>query len=479
MKSFARRHKKKLIALALLVCAPVAAHGTVAWTTRIRPPAVELPRDAAIDGPDGIRHVGAGYTRVRAGIREVLLEGPPERIGAEQARLLRERMVENELVLWSDFSKFVPVAAARTLMFDLSRVRYRHIDSGIPEARRRELAAQAAAFAPDPYEDHLPTYHRMVFFHALYDIALSFEHSPLLGCSSFVLGPTRTKGGHTLLARAFDFEAGDVFDRDKAVFLVKGDGALPFASVAWPGMIGVMSGMNSEGVALVVHGGRAKEPQAEGEPVIFSLREVLERAKDTDEATHILSTQRVMVSHMVLVADAHGKSAVVERAPGAQAFVREAIALTNHFEGPLASDPKNLRVRENTTTLPRRARLDEMLAGLAPNEGSVQKAVAMLRDHTCAGGAVCELGDRRTIDATIATHGIVADTTERVLWVSAGPHLSGRFVKFDLKAIFASDHDPTKDTEPETIAEDPILFDGRYEAAHARAGAPRVGGDKK
>jgi isopenicillin-N N-acyltransferase-like protein len=479
------RHRKKIIALVTAVAIGPIAHGVIAISTPMDPPPLGAPGDLPMRDESGVRHVGPGYARTREGLREVYLRGSPEQIGTEHARLVHEAMVTNEDELWDSFSKVVPLAPARALMMDVGRLRYRNVDRGIPEPRRRELAAQSRAFDPDPFTPHLPTYHRMVFLHALYDIALSFEHSPLIGCSAFVLGPEATENGHTLLGRAFDFEAGDVFDRDKAVFFVAGDGVLPFASVAWPGLVGVMSGMNAEGVAIIVNGGRAREPQTTGEPVIFLLRDVLERAHDTAEAVAILRSQSVMVSHLVLVADAKGATAIVERAPGAEPFVRDHFAdpdrvpLTNHFEGPLAADERNQTVRAHTTTLPRRARLDELLHDVGPHEGSVDRAVAMLRDHTCAGGAACELGDRRAIDALIATHGIVADTTDRVLWVSAGPHLSGKFVRFDLRLIFAPDHDPSRDPPPQTIPEDPIVHDGRYAAGRAHAGRPRFGGDAK
>jgi isopenicillin-N N-acyltransferase-like protein len=234
---------------------------------------------------------------------------------------------------------------------------------------------------------------------------------------------------------------------------------------------------------VVVNGGRAKEPLTVGEPVVFMLRDVLERAHDTREAIEILRAQSVMVSHIVFVADASARFAVVERAPGVPAFVRDSfadtdrVAVTNHFEGPLADDPKNLAVRAKTSTVPRRQRLDEMLEAVGPHEATVERAVAMLRDHTCAGNVACDLGDRRAIDALIATHGIVADTTDRTLWVSAGPHLSGRFVRFDLRTLFATGHDPAADPDPLVIGEDPILHDGRYEAGRAHAGKPTVGGD--
>jgi len=477
-----RKHPKVLSLLACMLVGVPLVHAAVGLGTRMTPPAVAVTEEHAILR-DGIRWVGRSYARTRAGVREVHLVGAPETIGAAQTRLNYDHMIDNEGALWRDFSALVPFWPARELMMDLSRVRYRRVDEGFPEARRREVAAAAKAFDPDPFASHLPTYERMVFLHALYDIALSFEHSPLIGCSTFGLGPEATRDGHTLLARAFDFEAGDVFDRDKAVYFVKGDGVLPFASVAWPGLVGVLSGMNLEGVAVVVHGARARAPLTVGEPVVLMLRDVLERAHDTDEAIEILRHQSVMVSHIVIIADARGHFAAVERAPGALPFVHdhwrdpERIGVTNHFEGPLADDARNVAVRATTTTLARRARLDEMLARVGPHEADVTRAVAMLRDHSCAGGAECELGDRRAIDALIATHGIVADTTDKVLWVSAGPHLSGRFVRFDLRAELGVSHDPTADGALEELPEDPILHDGRYDAGRARAGDLRRGGD--
>jgi isopenicillin-N N-acyltransferase like protein len=466
---------RAIAVLAALIASAPLAHLAIGWCTRMTPPHVDVGADHVIDQA-GVRRFGPSYARMRGGVREVYLAGDATAIGTAQSRLNYDHMMANETTLWRDFAHYVPLAPARALMMDLSRLRYRHLDRGLDEARRQEIAAEALAFSPDPFSSHMATYERMVFLHSLYDIALSFERSPLIGCSTFGLGPGATTNGHTLFARAFDFEAGDVFDQDKAVFFVRRDGTIPFASVAWPGLIGVMSGMNAEGVAVVVHGGRARTPLAEGEPVVFALRDVLEGAHDTNEAIAILRRQEVMVSHIVIVADARGHFAVVERAPGVDAFVRDSfpdpdrIAVTNHFEGPLASDPKNAFVRAHTTTLARRARLDEMLAAVGSHEADVPRAISMLRDHQCVSGTACELGDRRAIDALIATHGIVADTTAHTLWVSAGPHLSGHFVRFDLDVELAPSHDPASDGEPETIGDDPILHDGRYDAARARAG---------
>lgn len=493
-RGWPRRHRKKLVALAAVILLPVLAHVAVGCVTRISPPDVPTPRFTANETAGGVRRTARGWTTVR-GVRLVYLAGTPEEIGAQHTALLYDRMAEDERVLWDGFAELVPFAPARTLMFDIGRFRYRAVADGFPDARRRELAAEAGAFVPDPYAGHLPTYQRMVMLHALYDIALSFERSPLLGCTAFGLGPEATADGHTLFARAFDFEAADVFDKDKAVFLVHEDGKIPFASVAWPGFVGVVTGMNAEGVAIAVHGGRAREPSTTGVPVAFTLREVLATAHDTEEAVAILSRLPAMVSHIVFVGDSAGRFVVVERAPGVPAHVRSSFthpskpSVTNHFEGPLAGDPRDDRVRKTTSTLARRARIDELLATIPPKSGTALRALEVLRDHGCAGGPTsgtavqesCPLGDRRAIDAFIATHGVVADLTTHTLWVSEGPRLSGRFVKVDPATLVRRNDGQPPDVPSEsleTLPPDNALHDGRYVEGRARAGGPLLHPDR-
>ncbi|HVJ94842.1 MAG TPA: hypothetical protein VM580_33895, partial [Labilithrix sp.] len=95
-------------------------------------------------------------------------------------------------------------------------------------------------------------------------------------------------------------------------------------------------------------------------------------------------------------------------------------------------------------------------------------------------GAACSLGDRRAIDAFIATHGVVADLTARALWVSEGPRLSGRFVKVD-PALLVTRSDGQPPDVPaldalEVLPPDPALGDGRYLEGRARAGGPLLKG---
>jgi hypothetical protein len=184
------------------------------------------------------------------------------------------------------------------------------------------------------------------------------------------------------------------------------------------------------------------------------------------EAIAILERKAPMVSHLVMLVDASGDVAIAERAPGEKLFVRRGrgkVPLTNHFEGPLGDDPANKIVETVTSTRPRRIRLDELLSNL-PQGASVQDVVGVLRDRRGVGGEALPLGNRKAIDALIATHGVVMDATARAIWVSEGPHLVGRFLRFDIAKLLDPAFEPKPDEELTTIPEDEILSNGTYDA---------------
>jgi isopenicillin-N N-acyltransferase like protein len=471
--SFFGRHWGKLGAACLLLTI-AAAHIAVGARARLSPPSIAEPQGEARQVSSTLRRFGESYALSRGKILEVGLSGNPEQIGFQHARLLYPEMVENEGILLGRFQGQVSNPVARGLLLDLAELRYAHVDRGMSLSRRIEIAAGARGFRPDPYASLFPTYQRFVYLNALYDIALSFEHSPLIGCTTFTIGGDALEDGGGILARAFDFEVDEIFDRHKAVFLVREEGQIPFASVAWPGLLGVVSGMNAEGVAIVVHGARAGAPRAEGEPVVHALRRVLSTARSTDEALAALAAQPAMVSHILILSDRSGRAAAVERVPGQPNFVRflaSKAATTNHFEGPFSTDPKNLSVRAATSTLPRRTRGDELLARLPrqlSTNDAVTSAVALLRDRKGLGDADLALGNRSAINALIATHGVIMDTKRRVLWVSESPHLLGRFVAFDLKRLLSANYQPESAPELEASDEDPLLTSGDYARFRAK-----------
>lgn len=467
--------------LALLLLLPLLLHLTIAAGTRMEPPPIaqRSARPVAAED-DPTRHdLGRSYLRRRGAISEIRLTGTPEQIGHAHVALAYDEVVAIERTMHEQFAHFVPFAPARWAIVDFARWRFRDLDLTLGTARRRELAAYAASFVPDPYQDQMETYQRVVFLNSLYDIMLSFERSPLVGCTSLVLSGAATADQHVLVGRNFDFEGPQILDDRKAVFLVFETGRVPYATVSWPGFVGAATGINAAGVAVVVHGARAGEPRRQGSPVTLTVRAVLAEATDTAHALDVVARHDAMVSHLLLLADGHGEVAVVERAPGVPDHVRrrrnDTLALTNHFEGPLAADPANLEVRRQSSSVPRRQRMDEILENLAPGV-TVQRVVEILRDRRALGGAALPLGNRSSVDALIATHSVVMDLTGRALWVSEGPHTLGRYLRFDLSKLLDPSYVPAGSEPLETVAEDPILRDGRYEAWRA-SGSPREGAE--
>ena len=92
--------------------------------------------------------------------------------------------------------------------------------------------------------------------------------------------------------------------------------------------------------------------------------------------------------------------------------------------------------------LARRTRGDEIVER-PPSPVTPAAVLTLLRDRCGPGNVKLPLGDRRAIDALIATHGVIFDTRTRTLWVSEAPHLLGRFVAFDLVRMLDDDYQPS------------------------------------
>lgn len=456
------------IGIGLLLGIPLGAHVAVQRASRVEAPKVDLPV-LALSRTPSISRAGRSFVRRNGKILEVFLRGSPAEIGRAHALLLYDDMVETERVVWRLLDDKVPSRFARLVLLDTGQFAYRHVADWMPAPRRVELAAAAASFDPDPFADRFSTFQRFVYLTALYDISLAYERSPLVGCTTFTFAGDAAAAS-PLLARAFDFDVDDIFDDRKAVFFVEEDGMIPFASVAWPGLVGVVSGLNRAGVAAVVHGARGGPTRTTGEPVVHELRRMLSTAHTTSEAILTLEKSEPLVSHIVVISDAGGHSVAVERIPGARPFARELgtrSAVTNHLEGPFSNDPKNLRVREISSTLARRARGDELVRGVT-NPATAVDAVRLLRDRKGAGDTPLPLGDRKAIDALISTHAVVMETATKRLWVSESPHSLGRFVAFDLEKLFGQTADDPPPPHDE-IPPDPLLDTDEYKRLPPRS----------
>lgn len=422
-----RALKRALIALGAVAGTAVAALSLAVSRSAVAPPATTID----------LRAPGPGKRERVEGVWFLWLSGPPEVRGADMYRLSGEVMGRIDGSMHQTFAELVPSWPLRKAVEAFGRIAARNLDEDIPVEIQREIVGQVYAY-DDPFGDGGGKYSRFLSYLALHDLAQTIERSPLIACSAFaVTGPASASGG-TLLGRNFDFEAGRIFDEEKSVSVFRPEQGHRFATVAWPGMNGVVTGINERRVWVSVNAARSDHESSRGTPVSLLIRQVLETADDADHAARLLRQAHTRVADLYLVGDRE-RAFVVEKTPERAALrapERDRLIVANHFLNPeLRADARNQALERQTSSVVRFERLRQQVADAnAPLD--VRGALAILRDRTSPQGEPYPVGDRRAIDGYIATHGVIADLGRDALWLSGAPHLSGRWLGVKLGALF-------------------------------------------
>jgi isopenicillin-N N-acyltransferase-like protein len=202
-----------------------------------------------------------------------------------------------------------------------------------------------ALSAANRFEDELRPEHREEV-HALAGRIQVDERETMLGqcfldlaqlsaCSTITLPAAAAPDHVARFGRNLDFWSLNLADKYTTVFIVHpNDGRYAYMAVGWPGMIGVLSGMNEHGLCLanmeVPRGPRLPTAM----PYTLLYRTVLERCRNVQEAVDLLQKTPCQSANNLMLMDAAGNRAVVELAP-ATVHVRwgsddSALISTNH-----------------------------------------------------------------------------------------------------------------------------------------------------
>jgi predicted choloylglycine hydrolase len=162
--------------------------------------------------------------------------------------------------------------------------------------------------------------------------------TPMSACSTITL-PAEAAPDHVArFGRNLDFPALNVADKHTVLFIYHpSDGRYAFAAVGWPGMAGVLSGMNEHGLALANMEVKRPARLPSAMPYTMLYRTVLEKCKTVDEAIDLLGKTPRQTPNNLMLMDAAGNRAVVEITPEAIAVRRgpqgAALMSTNHQRG--------------------------------------------------------------------------------------------------------------------------------------------------
>jgi len=410
------------------------------WTAKPPP----MPADVSVmqlnpePAPGGRMRMGECWTERRDGMLVVRLKGKPFDMGYASGRLLREQTHTLEKEFLEMIRGYVPQDWKINLLKNYITYRNRHLSEFIPVEYRLQLLG-ATLGCPDIHPQFGDYYDRVLNYHAAQDVSYMMIDNPLVsraGCTAFAAWGSASDGGHLITGRNFDWEAAEVFSRDRVVILCEPEDGIPFISLAWAGMAGVVSGMNRAGISVTINGAPCDLPAETASPVAMVARDVLQKTRNLKEALEVIRNSKVFVSTIWLLGSrADGKFVVVEKTPEATA-VRESdsdsIIAANHFQTDgMKFLERNTNFMAEATSVPRYARIDELLRQ-ARGKVDSRLAAEYLRDRKLPGGVVAGETHRGTLNACIATHAVVMDLTTGIFWAATPPNQLGKFVAFDV-----------------------------------------------
>ena len=448
--------------------------GFVVWalTTCFAEPPELAGRPAILDaklenGAAGRTHLGKSWFEKLDGRSLLYLEGDPFTLGYSNATLTAEFLTAQELTLMDTVRTFLPGTISFYGAALLVLVHNRNLPDYVAEDHKLEIYGLAydRGDGTDPYPEFGSRYHRILNYHAAHDISHWIFDQPVIGCTSFAASGDRTRDGHLIVGRNFDWESGGHFDTRKVIALYRPTKGHAFLSVSWPGMAGAVTGLNDAKIFCSINGAHTEHMGlGVGRPVSLVVRDILQHATTLGDAAERVRRAPVFVADSFLIADGKtGEAIVVEKTPNTCAVRRMQAGLivqANHFETPeLEKDRGNLQYMRDGTSVHRRARLVELLQRHDGKLG-VSAAVEILRDRRGPGDAPRALGHRSTINAMIATHSVVADVTQGVLWVSQGRHQLGAYNSYTIDRFGLPPWDQIDRTP---LPKDLVLTDGSFE----------------
>lgn len=406
----------------------------------------------------------------KQGLWELYVEGNPLELGLTTGSLTQELFHKQEDALLSKVNDLVPSKTKQYLLRKFLAWFNRKMYLNIKEEYKTEIYG-ISRYASNDYTHIAEAYPRVLYLHGAHDIGHALQDLALVGCSSFAAWGDKTEDGKLIIGRNFDFYAGDDFAKEKIIAFVNPDDGYKFMSVTWGGMIGVVSGMNDQGLTVTINAGKSKFPLVAKTPISLITREILQYASTIAEAVAIAKKREVFVSESIFVGSAKDKKAsIIEVSPKNFGVYdvqnSNQLICSNHFQSAAyAQDKKN---QEHILKSHSKYRYERMVELLDENPKVNPKiAVDILRNKEGLDEKEIGFGNEKALNQLLAHHGIVFKPEELLVWVSSNPYQLGEFVAYDLNEVFKDNDDTDSKTSFSrtslNIAEDPFLHSGAYQ----------------
>ncbi|MDR0660414.1 MAG: C45 family peptidase [Prevotellaceae bacterium] len=401
-----------------------------------------------------------------SGLWELKISGEPFDRGVAAGKLTDSLLYFQEKVFVDQIREMIPSDGYLKLLRFFIIIFNRNIGEHVTEEYRNEIYGISLS-CTDEFDFIGTPYERQLNYHGAHDIGHAMQDHMLVGCSSFAVWDKYSTDSSLVVGRNFDFYMGDTFAQNKVITFCNPSEGYKFVSVGWAGMIGVLSGMNEEGLTVTINAAKSSMPTSAKTPISLLTREILQYASTIDEAYAIAQKRQTFVSESILVSSAKdGRAAIIEKSPkkiGLFTSFDGKVICTNHFQSDeFKDDKRNMENIETTDSYYRYQRLEELLQNEEPIDQ--HKAISILRNRMGKNGIEVGLSNEMAINQFIAHHSVVFKPEERIMWVSTQPWQSGKFVAYDLNKIFNDTLNFSQElyTADLAIAADTLFLSNQY-----------------
>jgi len=263
--------------------------------------------------------------------------------------------------------------------------------------------------------------------------------TPGFACSAFALTGRASATGAPIHGRNLDYVVHDGFvDPDGivprelrqhvVVFVVRPSRGQPFASIAWPGFVGLVTALNADGLSLACLTSTVGRETANGTPLLLLYRAISQYASTLDEVEWLLRGARRTIGNNLTAASGPANSACSFELTMSRvrtvATVDGLVGATNHFQHPAMAELQTGWVVSSSEN--RLVRIREMFGS---GSHGIAEAQAALTD-LCPPAGASDVWDCMQNPGTI--YSSVADPAALRLWVRANDRPDRGWVELDL-----------------------------------------------
>ena len=399
-----------------------------------------VPAEVLYNDTLDLRYYDGNFLRhSESGLWELFVKGDAFQRGEAIGKLSSDLLHYQEKVFVDQIREIVPSDSYLKFLRFFIVLFNRHLGENVLEEYRNEIYGISLSCTHE-YDFIGTPYERQLNYHSAHDLGHAMQDYMLVGCSSFATWGTQSADSSLLIGRNFDFYVGDAFAENKQVAFYTPDQGYKFASVGWPGMIGVLSGMDETGLTVTINAAKSAVPTGSATPISILTREILQYASTIDEAFAIAKKRKTFVSESILIGSAKdGKAAIIEKSPEKTVLFKgkesDRLISTNHYQSEeFSKDERNMENIRTSDSPYRFARLEELINENMPIDAS--KAASILRNHKGLQDADLGLANEMAINQFIAHHSVIFQPEKRLMWVSTSPWQCGKYVAYDLNKIF-------------------------------------------